>query len=695
MSRSVGTVVQNQFTSGLITEATALNFPENAVTDTLNCVFTEKAVVSRREGFDFEEGYSTLTANQSGVLSSFLWENVGGEGAITFVVKQIGATLYFYNVPENGALSANRKSFTVDLDTYRVSGAPTTADIQCQYAFGESRLFIAHPYCDPMYIEYDSDTDNITVGQVKIKIRDLEGVDDGLGVTERPTSLSATHKYNLQNQGWSSSRISSYFSSRGDYPANSEVWWVYKDYNDAFDASLRDRYDRGTSQAPRGSRILDAFHQRRNSLTVVSSGYQRPSTIEFFAGRVFYAGVTASKFSNKIYFSRVIESDRDLGQCYQDNDPTNEFQFDLLPTDGGVVVIPEVGNIVRLLSIDGSLLVFASNGVWSIGGSTGTGFAATDYTIRRLSTVPTLDSISFVEANGVPVWWNTDGIFTIERNSSLGTIQVISLVDGKIKTFYDNIPVNSKRYAKGVFNPLERTIHWLYRSTDTSTQADLQKYDSVLCLNLLTGAFYPWRVNHANIQVKDIVVVLGTSSGTSNVAVKDSFGNDVVDSSGTTVTVSRTVSRPSQSLFKYLVSYTSGSDTLWTFAETRNENWLDWYTIDSTGSDYSSYFVTGFMVHGEGMRKFQVNYVNIFAKNDQRQSKFKFRVMWDYSTTSATNRWSPEQTVTMLPLAYGTDVRRLKVRGHGKACQFRVESVTGEPFDLVGWSVFESANQLP
>lgn len=695
MARSVGTVIQNNFTRGLITEATALNFPENAVTDTRNCVFDEKSIVYRRLGFDFEESHSTLTANQTGAIASYVWENVGGDGDVTFIVVQIGNILYFYNVPTTGALSANRKSFTISLDSYRVSSAPSTADIPCQFAYGESRLFVSHPYVDPLYINYDSGTDSLTVAQVDIKVRDLEGVDDGLDVDERPTTLSETHNYNLNNQGWTDSRISTYFSSRGDYPSNAEVWWLYKDTENNFKPSLRDGFDRGTSQAPKGSTILDAFYQQRRTLTVVSSGIQRPSTIEFFARRVFYAGVNASGFTNKVYFSKIIEGDDDLGRCYQMNDPSNEFQFDLLASDGGVIVVPEMGRVIRLLSIDEYLLIFATNGVWSISGSTGTGFSATDFTIRRLSTVPTLESSSFVEANGIPIWWNSDGIYTIETNAAMGSIQVKSLIDGTIKSFFDDIPLESKRYAKGVFNPLNRTVQWLYRSSVAASSADVRKYDSVLCLNLLTGAFYPWSVSTANVQLRDIIAVKGTTSSTTTENVTDSSGVIVTDSSGNNVTVQVTTTNPAQSVFKYLVSYTSGANTLWTWVETRNTSYLDWYTFDTTGVDFSSYFVGGYMVHGEAMRKFQANYVNLYAKNDDRQSVFTFRTMWDYSTSGATNRWSPSQTITMLPLDYGTDVRRVKVRGHGKAMQFRIESVTGQPFDIVGWSIFESANQLP
>jgi hypothetical protein len=688
--RAAATVIQNNFTRGLITEAQALNFPENAVTDTLNCVFDRKSLVSRRLGFEFEEGYETLIANQPGVTSLFQWDAAGGNGDLIFTVIQIGSIVYFYRVPELTALSPNRKSFTVNLETLKAAGAPSTASIACQFSYGDSRLMIAHPYCDPVWVEYDDETDTFTTGSVTIRIRDTEGVDDGLSVTTTPSTLSTEHSYNLNNQGWDSGRISTYFSALGVYPANNEVWWIYKDANDSFVPSLRSSRDRGTSKAPRGSVIFNAFNQTRTGLPTVTSGFQRPSAVAFYAGRAFYAGVSASRFSNRIYFSQIIETRNQLGECFQENDPTNEFSFDLLPSDGGVIVIPEMGQVIRMMTVESNLFVFASNGVWAIGGSTGTGFNADDYSIRRVSAIPTLSESSFVDASGVPIWWNADGIYTIEANDAAGMVEVKSLVDGSIKDFYDRIPPNSKKYAKGVYNPLERRVHWLYRSTNAISDEQLTEYDSVLCLDVFSGAYYPWRIPANNVRLRGIVAVEGTGSETGTINVTDNSGNIVTSSAGD-VTVIGTVSRPLNSIFKYLVSYNQGGDTVWTFAEERNEAYVDWQEFTG-GQDYISFFVTGFATHGEAIRKFQVHYVQIYCDNENRQSQFKFRALWDFATNVTSNRWSPEQIVTMLPLPFSTDSRRLKVRGHGKTCQFRVESISGQPFDIVGWSAFETGN---
>jgi len=52
-----------------------------------------------------------------------------------------------------------------------------------------------------------------------------------------------------------------------------------------------------------------------------------------------------------------------VGNCYQVNDPTSDQLFDLLPTDGGVIVIQGCGSIYKLFPLQNALLVFAANGV--------------------------------------------------------------------------------------------------------------------------------------------------------------------------------------------------------------------------------------------------------------------------------------------------------------------------------------------
>jgi hypothetical protein len=89
--------VQNSFIGGLKTEFTGLNFPENAVTDTDNCIYSVIGDVTRRGGINYEGNFQLNAIGVSAAAkSSFKWENVGGDGSTQMVVQQIGSNLYFY-----------------------------------------------------------------------------------------------------------------------------------------------------------------------------------------------------------------------------------------------------------------------------------------------------------------------------------------------------------------------------------------------------------------------------------------------------------------------------------------------------------------------------------------------------------------------------------------------------------------------
>jgi hypothetical protein len=109
------------------------------------------------------------------------------------------------------------------------------------------------------------------------------------------------------------------------------------------------------------------------------------------------------------------------------------------------------------------------------------------------------------------------------------------------------------------------------------------------------------------------------------------------------------------------------------------------------GESFTSYFVTGYRIHGEAIRKFQTNYVNFFSDADAEDTQFKVRGQWDFSTSGSSGRDSTVQVVSGL---FRAKPKRLKIRGHGRSMQFRIESVAGEPFSLIGWSAFETSKYM-
>src|SRR5882672_7053908 len=204
MPRSHGISVQNKFLKGLFTESTALNFPEDACTETFNCVFGRTGIVSRRFGVDLETNKVTTTQDlTSAALVNYHWKNVGGDGDINFVVTQIGNTLHLYRVDANDSLSSGKHAHTINLLTFAASGITTVVNVECQFTQGNGYLFVTNPGLNPFYIAYNISGNTFSETQINLMSRDFVGL-TGEVDAQRPTSLSDTHRYNLANQGWTS-----------------------------------------------------------------------------------------------------------------------------------------------------------------------------------------------------------------------------------------------------------------------------------------------------------------------------------------------------------------------------------------------------------------------------------------------------------------------------------------------------------
>jgi hypothetical protein len=703
------TVVENSFVNGLVTEATGLNFPDKACSDTYDCIFDIDGSVYRRTGFDFETNFTTkLIDRDNFAMKTYLWQDVAGDGNVTVVVVQVGPKLYFYETLGTGIFSTGAQTTTVILSA--VAGAPVPDSIECQFCDGNGFLIVTHPYCEPMRITYDVGAHTATATNIIIMVRDFAGdVNDPLAVDTRPTStlaaLNVHHHYNLLNQGWTDTNLTAWDTAQTTMPSNADVMWQFVDTTNTFTATtaIINSVFAGNSPAPNGHYIMTLSNLDRNAasgltgLPVDTTSFQRPTCCSFFAGRVFYAGINAAGYNTNIYFTQILEGVNEYGFCYQVNDPTAQDLFNLLPSDGGVLSIPEAGTVYKMQTIPGGLCIFAANGVWFLTGSTGLGFTANDYVLLKIADIGTISDTSFVNVNGYPAWWNSEGIYVMVSGQANTVPTVQSLTYNTFKTFYDGIPVPSKRFARGFFDKTDQHIRWIFRSADTTTVNETYEYDQVLNYNMRTQAFYPWTISSSPVKIHSI---LSSEIVTRPIQVNnviDSVSNNVVDSGGNQVISFSLSGNDSQQIDKYLVSYPDNSGSYnFTFANRTDDTFIDWKSYDATGVNYDSYLITGFKLRGQGIRKYQSNWVDIYSRLDEPMVTYKFQAIWDFANTpSGTGRWSTNQLVTHSDASYNNAVRRLKVRGHGKAMQFRVSSVQDNPFDIIGWTSLQTVNGAP
>lgn len=403
----------------------------------------------------------------------------------------------------------------------------------------------------------------------------------------------------------------------------------------------------------------DIYYSEVQFYAAGTFSFERPTVVEFYSGRVFYGGINVEGLSNNIYFSQIIEDEGQYGKCYQKNDPTSEEFSDLLSDDGGVIKIPEMGTLYRMYAYQNALILFASNGVWLVSGSAGSTFKATDYQVKKISSIGMNSPQSVISIRGLPAWFGEDGIYTVQFDANYDSFTPQSLTFQSIDTFYQDIPLFNKRYAKGAYDNIEQIAYWIY-SSDTDLGTDVYRYDSILCLDGRTQAFYTWDITSGPL-VRSIDYV-------------------------------KSADRQGTSKLKFMIHQNyNGSSADQTFAEVLNTNYIDWEN-EGTSADYSSYFVTGYSFDGQTQRFFQPNYIFVFLDQETNASCF-VQGIFDTATSVGTGKWSTSQQIYNENLLNrDLNFRRLKIRGKGRSLQLRFESEDQKPFSILGWSIWETVN---
>jgi len=701
MPRSLGTAIENNFTKGFLTEFSGLNFPENACVDVSNCVFTEFGEVLRRDSVDLEGDliWRTVTGYSEGdSVVSYSWKSAGQSSDVNFLVFQVGSILHFFKDVKNSSLSDTSTYLTFDLDSYKVAGAPSTKSYPVCLSSGNNKLFIAHRYMQPRYIEFDEGTGTLSTTEISVQIRDFQVLEDGFDNAEEPLVSNNEHLYNLYNQGWNSSLVAKWKASNyNQEPAKTMIPWYFRRPEAG---NGRGNYDflpanrihfpiLGTSLAPRGQYIYDAFDIDRSTVSGISGlegkscGYERPSTSCFMNSRIFFSGISYEGYGGSVYFSNILKDTSNEIFFYQRGDPTSETTYELLSNDGGIIVIPEIDRIVHMISTKAYLLLFCTNGIWAISGSEGVGFTATDYMIEKVSDVPALTSSSIISVEHSPLWWNNDGIYTVSVENT--GLSVVSLTKSTIQSYYDNIPNASKRYAVPIFNRLTTEVSWFFSSDgDTPTV-----FDSWLSFRASTKAFYKSELTPGTSSVVGVVNTTDRGVPKISEAVLDSLSDVVVDSSSGIVTVEVNGNDNTDAVFTFFLVYDSDSGSI-SFANFIPDGVIDWVS-DGNIVPFESYLVTGYRTRGDAIRKFQVQYINVFSRSVENSS-CKMSGRWDYAIDEMSNGFTTEQEVCVNNPYRSVTWRKLRLRGTGYTLQLRFRSNGGAPFHLIGWSAQEVSN---
>lgn len=385
---------------------------------------------------------------------------------------------------------------------------------------------------------------------------------------------------------------------------------------------------------------------------------ERPTATAFFAGRAWYAGIQNPTLSSALYFSQIVEVDAQYGKCYQVADPTDENISDLIATDGGVLRIPQMGQVYKLLPFSSSLLVFASNGVWEVGPGSSGYFTATSYSVRKVSGAQCVNATSVADAEGIPVFWAKSGIFAIVQDTNTGFLTAQSLSAQKIDTMYALLGDDVRRTATADYDDKNKRVMWVYQDGDVSRG---------LVFDVRFGSFTLWE-----------------------------FGTDVRD----IFTVSDYASSAPTSL-RFIVQY-GGTPSHQVAIPTS----LD---FEDYGASTSAYLVTGYDTAGNVSKRKFAPVISVFMKRTEQMlddevinpSSLTMQARWDFSDNSVAGKWGTAQQVYrhLRPFTLaGTEpdgdvpdgiplvITRNKVRGRGRAMHLKFEAGATNDAHILGWA---------
>jgi hypothetical protein len=712
------------FVGGLNTESNPLTYPENTVKDADNCIFLRDGSIRRRYGIDYEVDYEEIDVayNDWSTIATnrYEWRSVAGAGNLDLLVIQIGSVIYFFD-SNSDTISANKKAFTINLEDYKLTSLVNRHRVN--FTSGKGRLFIAGNYITPLLVTYNVESDTISVEEINIKIRDFEDLEPTVENDLRPTTLTPEHAYWLRNAGWlptytvdgvNDDPITFIYSRANAYPSKADVIYAGKKNDDDGDPMLTwttlNAQTFGNTPAPQGHYIVDAFRIDRSAVAnytaanglPVEAETTRPSCVAFMAGRVFFGGLVDSTKPGNIYFSQIIEYDRNIGRCYQEQDPTAEEFNELVDTDGGVITIPDSGPIRAMHAVRDSIVVLADNGVWQISGVE-QHFTAKSYRVFKVSSEGVDSYNSVVIAGGDIYYLAKSGLLKISQEQISEDLRPENISYDTVQTYINDLTKLGRRDCIAGYEIEENRIYWLFPDDPTYPRA----ITKILVYDMTLEGYYPLSISISDTSPK----------------VYDAWFRDIISAviEQEIVTVNSTpVTVDGDTVYISDVEYQKGAINLTfmtltpdgnlTFSQFIDGDFLDWETATG-GTMYNSYFETGHQLLGDAAIQKQIQYLVTILKrtedgfdNDmiaKKPSSCFLSTKWDWSNSSGSNKWSTPRQVYRYTRAYlpsdwldefdtGFEViiTKSKIRGRGRSLRFRFESDEDKNFHIYGWQAF-------
>lgn len=734
MARQYQAVETNSFIKGFVTEASALTFPPDASIDEQNFLLRKDGSRKRRLGMVQEEGGQLIPSLNESInsytITTYEWEAPGGFEALSFLVMQDGPDLLIFDKTQPQVSQALLKTFSNLLPS----------DKNVSFADVNGILVVAKGSRYLTSIEYTGS--GFTEDTFEIKIRDLFGIDDGSmsgsGLANRPSDLSQEHLYNLKNQTWGVPRkagnseslkdpVKEFRDKAGVYPSNADSVnsALYADVNDGDDRISKRFFAKdlqanpvGSMEAPRGRFVISALERSASRTAEINKLYQdyTPQTYSFngapldrtsggstvvaeFSGRCWYSGFTGEadggdnrspRLNSYVFFSRLIDSPSELGECYSSQDPTTPDNFELADTDGGFLRIDGANNVVHMEPLGSSLIIMAKNGVWQVAGGSDYGFSANNYKVTKVSDRGVVGKNTITPTGDSIVYWSESGVHLINYNE-LGDLGSQNISVNTIQSFYEDIPELDKRNAQGKYDSFQQNCRWVYGG------------DNELILDLNLQAFSRNKI-YGDKKVVALFEVPPFSVSQEPTTVRAGADFVVAGSDRVVATTAQIVAGFRELKYVYLEDVPGTPH--FSFSSYSGLDFKDWGTDDAY-----AYMYTGYISAGDFQRYKQVPYLTTHMKQTETEVTSDFellnqsgclaRVAWEWSNSVNSGRWSRKFQIYRFKRFYVPDggfgdfdngfsvvTTKNKLRGKGKVLSLHFETEEDKDCHILGWSFF-------
>lgn len=463
-------------------------------------------------------------------------------------------------------------------------------------------------------------------------------------------------------------------------------------YNDPYERMFNSLYvDRlgANLKAAKGFYVIELLNRGASRLAATTANHDKYPTITAasgfkgdsntsgasvvceFAGRIFYSGfdgvvvdgdARSPSLADYVVFSKLVQNDQDIDQCYQEGDPTSRESNEVVDTDGGFISISGAKRIVALHNIGSKLIVLASNGVWSIAGGNDYGFTATNYKVDKLSTFGCVSPESVVIEGSNLLYWGKNAIYAVVPDQ-VGGFTVQDITADSIQTLYNGIPDSGKSTSVGEYDPVEKKMRWIYRYNSLCKE---------LVFDVVLKCFYQHQIDNSLYKVVGM------------------FYSPVLS---------------------VQIKYLTITQNSYAFSTYSNTQFSDWGRVDA-----KAYLLTGATTAGDSAIDKQVPYVTVHMLRTEtgvdangvplNQSSCMMSGRWEWATDVVSHRISGLHEVYKYRLpqfaipngtfnnGFQTIISKNKVRGKGKAISLYFETSPGKDCQLLGWSLTINGNGI-